>query len=105
MRWRCAAGPSLGGLQAAPVNPEIHDMSISFVRLRYEWRLNRSGSTGKGRNMDTSEWRKSSHSSNGGECVEVATSWAVLVRDTADRAGVLLSVPASAWAEFLASIR
>ena len=33
-----------------------------------------------------SSWRKSSYSgSNGGECVEVATAGAVLVRDTADR--------------------
>jgi hypothetical protein len=29
----------------------------------------------------------------------------VLVRDTAHRAGVTLSVPAKAWAEFTASLR
>jgi Domain of unknown function (DUF397) len=35
-------------------------------------------------------WRKSSYSGdNGGECVEVATAGAVLVRDTADRGGNL----------------
>ncbi len=33
-----------------------------------------------------STWRKSSYSGpNGGECVEVAATGAVLVRDTADR--------------------
>ena len=37
-------------------------------------------------------WRKSSYSGdNGGECVEVATAGAVLVRDTADRGGPVLT--------------
>ena len=51
-------------------------------------------------------WRKSSHSgSNGGECVEVATAGGVLVRDTADRGGPVLSFSAAAWREFIAAIR
>ena len=53
-----------------------------------------------------SNWRKSSYSgSNGGECVEVATAGAVLVRDTADRNGPVLAVTADAWRAFTAAIR
>jgi len=55
--------------------------------------------------MNSIEWRKSTYSSNGGECVEVATSGTVLVRDTTNRAGTTLSVSASAWTAFLATIR
>ena len=51
-------------------------------------------------------WRKSSYSgSNGGECVEVAAADAVLVRDTADRGGPVLSFSAEAWRAFIAAIR
>lgn len=48
-------------------------------------------------------WRKSTYSSgNGGECVELASGQgAVLVRDTTDRGGLTLSVPAGAWTAFL----
>ena len=53
-----------------------------------------------------STWRKSSYSGpNGGECVEVATTGAVLVRDTADRDGVVLTFTAEAWRAFAATIR
>jgi Domain of unknown function (DUF397) len=53
-----------------------------------------------------SNWRKSSHSgSNGGECVEVATAGTVLVRDTADRNGPMLTFTADAWRAFTAAIR
>jgi hypothetical protein len=50
--------------------------------------------------------RKSSYSgSNGGECVEVATAGAVLVRDTADRNGPVLTFTADAWRAFTTAIR
>ena len=53
-----------------------------------------------------SAWRKSSYSSaNGGACVEVATADGVLVRDTTNRDGFTLSVPAAAWAAFLRTVR
>ena len=53
-----------------------------------------------------SNWRKSSYSgSNGGECVEVATTEAVLVRDTADPNGPMLTFTADAWRAFTAAIR
>ena len=53
-----------------------------------------------------SNWRKSSYSgSNGGECVEVAAAGTVLVRDTADRRGPVLTFTAEAWRAFTATIR
>jgi hypothetical protein len=51
-------------------------------------------------------WRKSSYSGdNGGACVEVATAQAVLVRDTTDRSGPVVTFTADAWQAFLATIR
>jgi hypothetical protein len=53
-----------------------------------------------------SPWRKSTHSAQGGSsCVEVAATGDVLIRDTTDRGGVTLSVPAAAWASFLSIIK
>ncbi|MGV9628903.1 DUF397 domain-containing protein [Streptomyces olivaceoviridis] len=48
-------------------------------------------------------WFKSSYSTgNGGECVEVAAvPSAVLVRDSKDSAGPVLSLGPKAWAEFV----
>jgi hypothetical protein len=54
----------------------------------------------------SSEWRKSSYSGgNTGDCVEVAVTGAVLIRDTTDRGGPVLSVPAAAWRSFLSGVR
>ena len=51
-------------------------------------------------------WRSSSFSgSNGGQCVEVATSGRVLIRDTKDRAGAVLTFKPSAWREFAARVK
>ncbi|MEV6901471.1 DUF397 domain-containing protein [Amycolatopsis sp. NPDC051372] len=50
------------------------------------------------------EWRKSSYSPNAGDCVEVATGREVLVRDTKDREGGHLTVPAVAWQELLSRL-
>ena len=58
--------------------------------------------------METAgNWRKSSYSgANGGECVEVATlPGAVTIRDTQNRSGYALSVPADAWRAFVAAVR
>jgi hypothetical protein len=51
-------------------------------------------------------WRKSTYSDgNGGECVELASDGGtVLVRDTTDRGGALLSVSAAAWREFVTHV-
>ena len=58
--------------------------------------------------METAgNWRTASYSgANGGECVEVASAAdAVIVRDTKNRSGGTLSVPASAWRAFIAAMK
>jgi hypothetical protein len=52
-------------------------------------------------------WRKSSYSgNNGGNCVEVSdTARAVPVRDTTDRDGAVLTIPAADWRRFTATIK
>ena len=53
-----------------------------------------------------SNWRKSSYSAdNGGACVEVAAAEAVLVRDTTDSHGQVLTFTADAWRVFTRTIR
>ncbi|MFI9262609.1 DUF397 domain-containing protein [Streptomyces sioyaensis] len=49
-------------------------------------------------------WRKSSYSSSGdGDCIEIATSPTTIhIRDSKDKAGPQLAVPAPAWAAFVA---
>jgi hypothetical protein len=51
-------------------------------------------------------WRKASHSNSSGSCVEVGkAATAVLVRDTTDRSGATLTIPAPAWRALLAEVR
>ena len=52
-------------------------------------------------------WRTSSYSSGGGgQCVETASAdGAVVVRDSTDRDGFMLIIPASAWSQFLTRVR
>lgn len=52
-------------------------------------------------------WRKATYSNNGGaDCVEAGhVPGAVLVRDTTDRDGAVLTVPADAWRRFTATLR
>lgn len=47
-------------------------------------------------------WRKSTYSNaNGGACIEAASgSGVILVRDTTNRDGCMLSIPAAAWEKF-----
>jgi len=50
-------------------------------------------------------WRKSSFSESG-NCVEIAIQEeSVLIRDSKDRNGAVLSVSSSAWREFTHAIR
>jgi hypothetical protein len=50
-------------------------------------------------------WRKSTYSdANGGDCIEVASTDVILVRDTRDRSGVVLKVTTKAWQKFIASL-
>jgi hypothetical protein len=52
------------------------------------------------------DWRKSTYSGgNGGDCVEVGQDDLILVRDTADRGGCTLPVPAPSWSAFISSVR
>ena len=56
----------------------------------------------------SADWRKSTYSgTGGGQCVEVgsAATGGVLVRDTTNRAGAVLAIPATAWRTLLAEIR
>jgi len=50
----------------------------------------------------TSDWRTSSYTGGQGNCVEVAADAerTVMVRDTKNRSGAVLTVPASAWQKF-----
>ncbi len=50
-------------------------------------------------------WLTSSYTGGSGNCVEVAAAaGTVLVRDTKDREGPVLAVPATVWRAFLADI-
>jgi hypothetical protein len=52
------------------------------------------------------DWRKSSFSGQNGSCVETASnSGVILVRDTIDRQGFTLSVPAEAWQTFTSGLK
>jgi hypothetical protein len=58
--------------------------------------------------VEIATWRKASYSSdNGGACVEIGSTTArgVAVRDTTDRDGVTLTLPAPAWRAFLHTLR
>ncbi|MEW1860630.1 DUF397 domain-containing protein [Streptomyces sp. NPDC088194] len=59
---------------------------------------------------ETPRWFKSSYSSNGGACVEVAANLAasrgvVPVRDSKDPGGPVLAFPADAFASFVAGVK
>ena len=57
--------------------------------------------------VDSAPWRKSSYSgTNGGSCVEAADlGGSILVRDTTDRSGVVLSISPDAWCRFTTTLR
>jgi hypothetical protein len=52
------------------------------------------------------DWRKSSFSGNGGECVEVGqVRDAVAVRDTRDRDGAMVRFTPDAWGKFAEQVK
>lgn len=57
--------------------------------------------------IDTAPWRKSSYSgTDGGDCVEAAdTGGSILVRDTTDSGGVILSISPNAWRRLTDTLR
>ncbi len=55
---------------------------------------------------DDLRWRKSSYSSNQGECVEVAPlPKGTAVRDSKDKSGPALRLSAAAWRTFLRDVK
>jgi hypothetical protein len=71
------------------------------------WRKSSHSGNGGGECVEVGTWRKSSHSGNGGgDCVEISSArTGVLVRDTTNRAGTVVALPAAAWRTLLASLR
>jgi hypothetical protein len=53
--------------------------------------------------MPGSGWRKSTRSSQDGDCIEVSDG--IMVRDTKDRGGPVLEVSASAWRSFTSAVK
>jgi hypothetical protein len=51
------------------------------------------------------EWRKATYSAENGNCVEVASAGAVMIRDSQNREGLTLAIPAEAWRAFAAQVR
>jgi hypothetical protein len=64
-------------------------------------------STQQGNCVEVGAWRKSSHSTgNGGQCVEVAADEAVvLARDSKDPEGAVLGFGAGAWRAFIGAVK
>jgi hypothetical protein len=71
------------------------------------WRKSSYSGNNGGDCVEVGTWRKSTYSgNNGGACVEVGkAARVVMVRDTTDRAGAVLSLPAGAWRALLAEVR
>ncbi|MFD7583246.1 DUF397 domain-containing protein [Kitasatospora sp. NPDC059817] len=63
--------------------------------------------TGPTLDLASAEWRKSSYSNNGGNCIEVAPGFpgVLPVRDSKDPEGPALVFPADAWSSFVAAVR
>jgi hypothetical protein len=51
------------------------------------------------------DWRRASYSGENGNCVEVAVTGSILVRDTQDRDGATLAIPAGTWRAFTAQLK
>jgi hypothetical protein len=71
------------------------------------WRKSTHSGSSNDACVEVADWRKSTHSSGSGNaCVEVADAGrVVLIRDTTDRAGAVLGVPATTWRAFTATLR
>jgi hypothetical protein len=70
-----------------------------------DWRTS-SYSTYNGNCVEAAGWRKASRSMNNGNCAEVGSiSAVVLVRDTQDRDGTVLTFGAAAWQDFTTRLR
>ncbi|GIG67827.1 DUF397 domain-containing protein [Phytomonospora endophytica] len=64
-----------------------------------------SRSTNNGTCVEVASWRKSSRSNGSSACVEVASSTpSILVRDSKDLSGPVLTVTPSNWVSFLTTL-
>ncbi|MFI0788319.1 DUF397 domain-containing protein [Streptomyces lydicus] len=57
--------------------------------------------------LSGARWRKSSYSTNGGECIEIADGipGLVPVRDSKDPQGPTLFIPRAAWNPFVEAVK
>jgi hypothetical protein len=57
--------------------------------------------------LTRADWRKSSYSSNNGNCVEVARSLPGMaaVRDSKDPGGSVLAIESAGWRAFIADVK
>lgn len=71
------------------------------------WRKSSYSNGGSDNCVEVGAWRKSSHSNGGSaNCLEASRALpGVLVRDTTNRAGAVLTVPAAAWRALLTEVR
>jgi hypothetical protein len=72
-----------------------------------DWRKSTYSGANGANCVEVGTWRKSTYSgANAASCVEVGTATTgVVVRDTTNRAGAVLTIPASAWRVLLAEVR
>ncbi|NEC84927.1 DUF397 domain-containing protein [Streptomyces sp. SID12501] len=56
---------------------------------------------------ETATWRKSSHSAEGGDCVEIAAGFpnVLPVRDSKDASGPNLAFDTRAWTSFMTALK
>ncbi|MBV6702132.1 DUF397 domain-containing protein [Kitasatospora aureofaciens] len=57
--------------------------------------------------LTDASWRKSTYSTDGGQCIEVAPGFTGVmpVRDSKDPSGPALLFPADAWQSFVTAVR
>jgi hypothetical protein len=71
-----------------------------------QWRKSSHSSSGECVEVGSVQWRKSSWSNGGGECVEVGLAPEVVgVRDTKDRQGGMLAMTREAWSRFIGAVK
>jgi hypothetical protein len=76
----------------------------AFEGTRLDWRKS-SHSSQTGNCVEIATWHKSSHRGVADNCIEAAGARPVLVRDTTDRGGRVLAFPAGAWRALLTHVR
>jgi hypothetical protein len=78
------------------------------IMIDAPWRKSSYSGNNGGACVEVATWRKASYSGNdGSNCVEagVTAPGHVLVRDTTNRDGAVLDIPAEAWDHFTGSLK